>query len=175
MWVMIRLAGACCIMSGCMLAGLRLERNMKRRWLLLQEMCETLAFLEKEMTYRRSPVQEAFRCAAEKCTTELSRALDLAADQIEGRGGQAFPAIWEDALRRCLPRGLLTEEEFRALCGTAPALSNTDIVMQRTLLERYADRFREMSRREAAVCQEKGSLYRKLAAAAGLFLILILL
>lgn len=174
-WVLIRAAGAGLVMAGCILAGFSLERRMRVRWMILQEMQETFVFLEKEMIYHRSPVQEAFKSASEKCVTELAGVLLYAADRIEKRNGQSFLEIWKEALKCCIPAGLFREEEFRVLCGAARALSGADTVVQRTLLEKYADCFRRMSREEAEACREKGSLYRKLAAAAGIFLILILL
>ena len=55
------------------------------------------------------------------------------------------------------------------------AMCSADVVLQRALLDKYADRFRMMSAREAELLREKGGLYRRLAAAAGVFLVLALL
>ena len=175
MWIVIRLVGILCIMAASLLAGAGIEGRMRKRWQLLQEMQETLAFLEKEMIYHRSPVQEAFQSAAPRCATELGQVLLWAAEQIEKREGRPFPEIWGEALARCIPGTLLQEEEFCVLKETAAALCNTDTVMQRTLMEKYADRFLAMSRKEAEICREKGGLYRRLAAAAGVFLVILLI
>lgn len=175
MRLIVRLLGALCVMVSCMLAGCAAEHRMKRRWHLLKEMQEILAFLEKEMTYHRAPLPEALRSAAWKCSGELARALVLTAEKIESRNGQAFALLWEESLADCIPEGLLSAEELCLLRETAAALCNADTVTQRALLEKYADRFRMMSRDVEEACREKGGLYRKLAAAAGIFLVVVLI
>lgn len=174
MRIMIKLAGMFCVMAAAVLTGIGLEGRAKKRWQLFLEMRETLAFLIKEMTYHRSPVCEAFRSAAERCRTELGTVLSETAAQAERRSGQTFTAIWEEALARHLPDGLLTDEEGQLFDEVSAALCNTDVVMQKTLLEKYEDRFRLMSEAEAQVFHEKSGLYRKLAAAAGVFLVILL-
>lgn len=175
MWVIVRMIGVLCVMMASFLAGIGLEHRMKRRWRIYQEMQETLVFLEKEMTYHRSPVQEAFRCAAGRCRTELTQVLDRTAARIGERSGKAFETMWEESLAACLPDGLFSQEELQLFRETSAALCNTDIVIQKTLLEKYADRFRMLSGKEAEACREKGGLYRKLTAAAGVFLVIVLL
>ncbi len=162
-------------MAACVLTGLGLERRIKDRWQLFREMQETLTFLEKEMTYHRSPICEAFRLAAKRCRTRLGETLTEAAEQMEKRSGRSFPLIWEDALGKTIPSGLLTQDETQLFIEVRAALCNTDIVMQKTLLEKYVDRFRMMAETEAQVCLEKGGMYRKLAAAAGIFLVILLI
>ena len=46
--------------------------------------------------------------------------------------------------------------------------------MQKTLLEKYAGRFLAWSNKEETDYREKGRLYRSLAAAGGVFLIIVL-
>lgn len=134
-----------------------------------------MTFLEKEMTYHRSPIHEAFRSAQKRCVTALGGVFSEAAAQVEQRNGRSFQKIWEDALARFIPDGLLTQDEMQLLVEVSDALCNTDVVMQRTLLGKYADRFRAMSEEEARICGEKGGLYRRLAVATGIFLVILLL
>ncbi len=175
MRIIMKLAGMFCVMAACALTGIALERRLKKRWQLFREMRETLVFLEKEMTYHRSPIHEAFRAAAGRCATELGDVLLETAGQIERRSGQTFREMWSEALMRQLPSGLLAQDELHLFGETAAALCNTDVVMQKTLLEKYADRFRLMSEAEAEACREKGGLYRRLSAAAGIFLVILLI
>ncbi len=174
MWVIVKTAGILCIMVASAVTGAELERRVKRRWLLLREMYETLLFLEKEMTYHRSPVREAFDYASKRCATELSGVLAQTAERIGQRTGEPFAQMWEESLAAQLPQGLFAREELELFRETSVALCGTDVVMQKTLLEKYADRFRTMSEREAEVCREKGGLYRKLTLAAGAFLVILL-
>lgn len=171
----VKMAGAFCILSACILVGIELERRLKKRWMFLKEMQELMTVLEKEMTYHRAPVPEAFCSAAGRCTTQLQQMLLFAASRIEKREGKSFRDIWYESVNRCIPAGLLTDEELQDVIDAADALCNTDVVMQKTLLEKYADRFLEMSNREAEVCRDKGGLYRKLTTAAGVFLVILLI
>ena len=170
MWIIARTAGMLCILTACILTGLSLEQRLRRRGQLFREMQETMIFLEKEMTYHRSPIHEAFCSAQKRCVTALGRVFSEAAAQVEQRNGRSFREIWEDALARFIPDGLL-----QLLAETSDALCNTDVVMQKTLLGKYADRFRTMSEEEARICSEKGGLYRRLAVAAGVFLVILFL
>lgn len=169
----VKAAGALCILAASAMVGIELERGMKKRWMFLLEMQEVLAFLEKEMTYHRSPIPEAFRGAASRCSTELKGILLLAAGEAEKREGRSFEEIWSAAVDESIPAQLLSAEELQAVKGAADALCNPDVVMQRTLLEQYAGRFGAMSKKAAEVCREKGGLYRKLTTAAGIFLVIL--
>lgn len=171
----MKLAGTVCILAACALTGFELERRLKQRWLFLREMQELLVFLEKETTYHRAALGEALCNAAEKCTTELSAVLLRVSAQVDERDGKAFHDIWQEAVDRCVPGGLLSWEELLTVREAADALCNTDIVTQRMLLEKYADRFRALSDREEKDCREKGRLYRRLSAAAGVFFVILLL
>ncbi len=175
MRISVKLAGILCILAAGVLAGNGMERRMKRRWQLFREMRETIAFLEKEMGYYRAPLHEALRSAAQRCRTELGTVLSETAEQIEQRSGCSFREIWERNLAKQIPAGLLSREETQLFADTETAFCGTDVVIQRTLLEKYEDRFRMMEDTEARVCSEKGGLYRKLAAAAGVFLVILLL
>ncbi len=175
MRILVKMAGIFCIMAASAAAGAELERRCRKRWLILREMYETLLFLEKEMTYHRSPIREAFLCASKRCRTELGAALEQTAEQIGQRSGAPFARMWEEALGARLPRGLLSPEDMELFRETSAALCSADVVTQKMLLEKYTDRFRAASEREAEVCREKGGLYRRLAAAAGILLVILLL
>lgn len=175
MWIIVRTVGMLCILAACILTGFVLEQRLKRREQLFREMQETMTFLEKETTYHRSPIHEAFRSVQKHCMTALSGVFSEVAAQVEQRNGQSFQKIWEDALARFIPDGLLTQDEMQLFVESSAALCNTDVVMQKTLLGKYADRFRLMSEEEEQLCREKGGLYRRLTVAAGIFLVILLL
>ncbi len=170
---MVKLAGMLCILSASVLAGIWMEARLKKRFAILREMGEILTFLEKEMTLHKAPAAEAFKSAAGRCGTELSEVFSETASGIMRRDGKSFREIWESSVRQRLPRDVLEQEEMELICETAAALCNTDTVLQRTLLEKYTDRFREKGRAVSGECREKGNLYRKLAVAAGVFLIIL--
>lgn len=172
---MIKLAGAACILAAGLLAGLGMEMRLKKRAAILREMAEIFALLEKEMSYHRAPVPEAFHSAAKRCSTEVKEVLEDAAAKASLREGNSFADIWRQAVYRKLPPGVLGPDETELICESAAALCNTDTILQRTLLEKYADRFQALGKIAAGEAREKGNLYRRLAMAAGVFLIILFL
>jgi stage III sporulation protein AB len=164
-----------CIMGACMMTGLALEARLKRRYCLLREMRESLIFLEKEMAYHRIPLDESLLAVSKRCTTELSALFGTAAAQIRPCAGRSFRELWSEAVSSQLPKDILEEEEVQLFLEAADALCNTDMVLQKTLLQKYAERFERRSTLAWEDCLEKGRLYRRLGGVAGIFLILLLL
>lgn len=175
MRLMIKTAGICCILVSSMLFGILADREMRRKCMLLNEICELFARLEKEMTYHRAPIQESFRTAASGCSFELREVLQEAALQSGKRKGRSFREIWEEAVEKGIPCGLLGGEARQVFLDAAEALCNMDTVTQQTLLRKYADRFAGISRQEQQLYQKKGLLYRRLSAAAGVFFVILLI
>lgn len=175
MKVSIKIIGVFCILVSTILLGRQTERGIKKKCAVLNEIYELFVFLEKEMTFHRAPIQEAFCGAAEKCRTELGAALREAAQQIGQKRGVAFREIWKAAVDDCIPVSLLDGEARTSLLDAAEALCNVDTVTQRTLLLKYSDRFLKMSREEQESCREKCLLCRRLSGAAGAFLIILLI
>ena len=167
----VKTIGACCIMAASLLMGMQIDKGMKHKCILLREMYDLLAFLEKEMTFHRSPVPEALQNAAQQCTTELSDVLKETASGTVRREGKVFADIWRNALEQCIPPQILTEEEKSAFREAADA----DTIMQRTMLQKHAERFKNMYQRELERYQEKSALTRRLSTSAGIFLIIVLL
>lgn len=175
MQLSVKIIGALCILAASFLLGMELDRNFRRRPAFLREMYELLTFLEKEMTFHRAPVPEALRGAARQYTTELSQVLLETAKRAGSREGGTFAEIWRESAGTGIPAGLLSEEELLVFLETSEALCSTDTVMQRTLLQKYAARFETLYREEAETCREKCLLVRRLSAAAGVFLVILLL
>lgn len=171
----VKTIGACCIMAASLLMGMQIDKGMKHKCILLREMYDLLAFLEKEMTFHRSPVPEALQNAAQQCTTELFDVLKETASGTVRREGKVFADIWRNALEQCIPPKILTEEEKFAFREAADALCNADTIMQRTMLQKHAERFKNMYQRELERYQEKSALTRRLSTSAGIFLIIVLL
>ena len=163
-------AGILCVLAASFLAGFWMENRLKKHWYLLRETYDMLSFLLKEMTFHCS-----IRSAAAHGTTEAADVLKTAADQLTAEDGRTFDEIWKSAVQEALPPNLLSEEEYALFLGLSPALCAEDPVIQKTLLEKYAARFLAWSREEEADYREKGRLYRSLAAAGGVFLIILLL
>lgn len=170
-----RALGIFLILLSFVLFGRGLEAELKRRWMFLREVWELLVCLEKELGYHRERMPEAFAYRAGQCSSVLGPILEDTAQQLANRDGTAFAQLWNRAIKKHLPAKLLTEEELRAVESLSEVFCCTDTVMQKVFIQKYADRFQSMSREKERIFREKGMLYRKLAAAAGVFLVILLI
>ena len=175
MLIAIRMTGCTLIGIASYLVGALLEQRLKQKWLFVKEMKELLEFLEKEITYRRSPAETALETAAGNCHTCLRELLLTVADKIRERNGMDFQAIWEEQVHLMVPEGMLLQEEYETVCEAASAMCQTDTVMQRRLIETQQSRFAQLCDQAQQTCQEKSRLYRRLSTAAGVFLIIVLI
>lgn len=175
MYICLKAAGLLCIFCACVFVGMELEQRLKRRWQFWQELQETFSVLEKEMLFRHTAVADALRYAADGLDTCLGQVLDRAADQIEKGEGVTFEEIWKHAADDCIPQRFLDESEKKILYRAAASLCSSDPIMQRTLLEQNQERFEQLSEAAKQEYREKGELIRRLAAAAGIFLVILLI
>ena len=169
----LRGIGMICIFSAAILTGRELELRLKRRWIVLSEIAGGLTLLEKDMLCHRSSLAEALQTVAKRCRSEAGQLFAGIGISITGTG--PFSAIWTQSVKESGLCRLLTEMEYADLLALATVLCSADPVQQRVLFQRYGEQFRDMSRVAQEQYREKGALYRKLAAAAGIFLVLLLI
>lgn len=174
MRVTMKLCGLLCIFGACCLAGANQEQCLKQRWIFLREVRETLEFLEKEMTWHRTSLGEALRCAAKSCKTPLGMVLLDCADQVEARCGLTFQEIWRTSTAKALTPGFLSDAQYQCFMEVEMALCGADTVMQKTHLQKFEQRFSDLSESAHEEWKEKGALYRRLSAAAGLAAVILL-
>lgn len=166
--------GCLCIIAASAMAGATAAGMLRRRWYFLREIYEMLIFLEQEIVCHRALLCDALEDAAKNCRTEAKDIFSYAAKTVRIRRTGDFANIWREALNK-LPDGLLSEEEYLLLCETAYALCGTDLITQKLMMKKYADRFLALCKIEETAYQEKGRLYRTLSAAGGIFLVILLL
>lgn len=129
----------------------------------------------KDMLCHRSSLAEALQTVAKRCRSEAGQLFAAAGIGISMTGTGPFSAIWTQSVKESGLGRLLTEMEYAELLALATVLCSADPVQQRVLFQRYGEQFQDMSRGAQEQYREKGALYRKLAAAAGVFLVLLLI
>ncbi|MCC8101302.1 MAG: stage III sporulation protein AB [Clostridiales bacterium] len=174
MRVAMKMCGLLCIFGACCLTGLEQERRLKQRWLFLREVREMLQFLEKEMTWHRTSLDDALRCAAVGCKTSLGAILLDCAEQVESRCGLSFQEIWRTNVSRDLSPGFLSDTEYQCFLELEMALCGADTVSQKTQLQKFEQRFLGFCESAHVEWKEKGALYRRLSAAAGVAAVILL-
>lgn len=174
MGLMVKLLGLSLIFLGCCLAGTELELRLKRQWQFLSELQEVFTYLEKEMTFHRTPLPEALQHGASGRKDPVKGLLAEAAEAASKRDGRTFEEIWSAALEKQVPPEFLTRENFWVVKEAAQALCAHDVVMQKTLFVRCISRMEEAAGGAFASYQEKGRLYRRLSVTGGAFLVILL-
>ncbi|MCC8045445.1 MAG: stage III sporulation protein AB [Clostridiales bacterium] len=175
MRLFLKVCGLFCIFAASCMLGFEMDHRLKRRWLFFQEVTESLQLLEKEMAWLRTPLPEALRSAAAHGTTAFSSMLISCAGQVAARDRRSFDEIWRECAAKEIPAGFLQEEEYQALLDVEGALCGADLVLQRTQLQKQQQRFGDLTERAKEEWQQKGTLCRRLSAAVGASLVIILL
>lgn len=170
----LRMLGILVIFLAACLFGSAMEFQVKKRWMILRELRELFRFLQKEMIYHRSPLEEALLLAAKSGMQETGEMLRRIAEEMKKRNGRTFQEIWGQAVACCLGN-ILEPTALDAVKDAYTALCNTDVVLQKVLLEKQENLFEGLCRDAECGYREKSGLYRKLGAVGGIFLILVLL
>lgn len=170
----MKLCGMLCIFGACFLTGMEQERRLKQRWLFLREVSELLQFLEKEMTWHRSALGEALRHAALDCKTSLGDVLLDCAELAESRCGLSFQKIWQMSVSKAALSDFLSDAQYQCFLELGTALCGMDAVSQKAQLQKQEQRFLDICESARADWKEKGTLYRRLSAAAGVAAVILL-
>lgn len=173
--LILRGIGMLCILSAALWAGRELELRLKRHWLVLEDIVGGLRLLENEMLRHRSTLREALDVTAGRSRTAFGALLMDAQDGISVSGAGPFSDIWKQAAAKSRLQELLGESEYAELLALSQVLCSADPMQQQILFQRYEEWFQSMSREAEQRYREQGALYRKLAAAAGIFLVLLLI
>ena len=170
----IKLSGCICVFSSSLLIGVLLEKKLKQRYLFFLEMNAALTCLEQEMLQQRQLLPQALKKAARCCRAGPEKIFHYTAEKLPGYNG-AFETLWKEAVYRCISCELFTEEEKQLFEQISDALCSSDVILQKTLFDTYRMQLQQLSSDAKRIWREKSGLYRKLSAAGGLFLILLLL
>jgi stage III sporulation protein AB len=121
------------VMGGCMLLGIRLGGNMRRRICELREVERIMGMLEGEMRYRKNPLAESFRNISSRCGGIYGRWLLYIAELIQGNTCDGFMHVWNQGLGWLSMQGsesCIRPEDIDGLRFMGQALSEGDIETQ---------------------------------------------
>ncbi|MCD7955767.1 MAG: stage III sporulation protein AB [Lachnospiraceae bacterium] len=175
MRLVLKMGGLLCIFAACCMTGFEMDHRLKQRWLFFREVTESLQLLEKEMTWLRTPLPEALRGAAAHGTTAFASMLLSCAGQVSNRERRSFGEIWQECAAREIPGGFLHESEYQVLLDVEEALCGADLVLQRTHLQKQQQRFGDLAEQAREEWRQKGTLWRRLSAAAGASFVILLI
>lgn len=171
---MLRLAGACMILSGSFGLGLWYKRQFTGRVRALRAMCGTLSLLGSEIRYGRRTLPECCGNVAERLSGPLSDAFRRIAVKMQENTGESFARIFRECLEEPLREMPLKEEDREEYLRFVSAGTFGDGQMQLDLIEQSRE---QLELRAAALEQENAEKCRMavgLGAMGGLLIILVL-
>lgn len=171
---MLRLAGACMILTGCFGLGLWYRRQFTGRVRSLRALCDTLSLLGSEIRYGRGTLPECCGHVADRLDGALGSAFRMIADKMQENTGESFSQVFGECTGVPLKEMPLKEEDREEFLRFVSAGTFGDGQMQLTLIERSRE---HLEARAAALERENGEKCRMavgLGAMGGLLIILVL-
>lgn len=171
---MLKLAGACMILTGSLGLGFWYRQQFTGRVRALQKICGILSLLSSEIRYGRGTLPECCEQAANRLPGSCGTALQRVADRMRENTGESFAGVFRECMREALEEMPLKEEDREEFMRFVSAGTFGDGQMQLGLIERS----RELLELKAeALEKENGKKCRMatgLGAMGGLLIILVL-
>ncbi|MCM1057280.1 MAG: stage III sporulation protein AB [Firmicutes bacterium] len=171
---MLRLTGACMILTGCFGLGLWYRRQFTGRVRALRALCDALSLLAGEIRYGRGTLPECCEQAACRLNNSLKAAFKRTADKMRENTGESFAGVFKECTGGPLQEMPLKEEDREEFLRFVSAGTFGDGQMQLSLIEQS----REMLETKAASLErengEKCRMAVGLGAMGGLLIILVL-
>ena len=169
---MIRIMGAALLILGCGGLGLSAVNRLDGRVRDLRELSAGLEILQRELSFRLSPLPEALEAAAGGTHERAAGFFAFCARGAKQLDGSPFRTFWSGELERSPLR--LSREDRALLEQLGPVLGRYDGESQRQAVENV---LAGLSRRQAQAEDDRrrlGRVYGVLGLTAGLFLTLML-
>ena len=170
---MLKLIGAVLLAGGAAALGFSAAAQLERRVRALRELVSAVEVMERELTFRLTPMPELLSALAERTREPVSRFFACCLDGMKELGEFPLSALWENALAE-VPMDLGAEERevLRALGGV---LGRYDGEGQREALELTRVQLSQCLERAAEDRTRLGRVYGALGLTAGAFLVILLL
>lgn len=171
---MLKLAGACMILTGCFGLGVWYRRQFTGRVRALRMMCDTLNLLCSEIRYGRGTLPECCENVADRLTGALGNAFRRIGEKMRENTGESFAWVFAECTRIPLQEMPLKEEDREEFLRFVSAGTFGDRQMQLTLIEQSR---KQLEARAAVLEQENREKCRMavgLGAMSGLLIILVL-
>lgn len=169
---MYRWIGAAMIIGAAGWVGWSESAVLRRRTLLLRELAASLERMERELTFRLTPLPELLSRLGREVSEPLSDFYLSCARHAE-EPETAFWCSWKKEAEKLSPD--LDQPAVESLCRLGQGLGRYDGEGESRLLKVTAAELREHLSRAEAESARLGKLYRTLGLTVGAFLILVLI
>ena len=170
---MLRLVGAVLLAAGPAIVGFGAAARLARRPRTLRELLAALEQMEREITFRLTPLPRIFEQLARAYSPEVGRVFTACLQGMEQLGSRSMAQIWRHAVREsCLD---LDPRSLRALEELGEVLGRYDEEGLCTALERARSELTAAAEQAEREWERKGRMDQVLGLTAGAFLVILLI
>jgi len=171
----LKTAGAVCVLTACIGYAASLTERQKYHRDVLLSLIQILELLAGEIRYERLTMAEVFRNMDKKYHGPAGETMRHIADRLVSSEYENLENVWSSAFRKDKKVLMLSEEELDILLDTGKNLGYLDVEAQMNHLYHCRQRLEQKLQEAQKSLDEKKRLYRYLAVAAGVMVILVLL
>ena len=178
---MLRVAGACLILSASSLLGVQKSRQFTKRIEQLQELQRIVLLIQGEILYKNAALPEALRSSAGKVKVPFDSFLRQTAGRADAFDGVRFSDLFETEIKEQLKGTALTKEDKEEFARFGESLGYLDVEMQKNAMKLSI--IKNMSSSEIGTntleylqkeIPQKRKLYQSLGVMGGIFLLILL-
>lgn len=170
---MLRALGAFLLLGGCIGIGQAQVQAMNRRVNALGSILSALEIIEYELMFRLPPMEELFEAAALRSSEPVSGFLRMCGEELKQGFGRPLAEIWCLAAQEKLTD--LKKNEMECLLALGTVLGRYDGEGQRKSIENARVVLAQSLSSAVDERHSQGKIYSVLGAAAGAFLVILLL
>ena len=165
---MLRVAGACLILSASSLLGVQKSRQFTKRIEQLQELQRIVLLIQGEILYKNAALPEALRSSAGKVKVPFDSFLRQTAGRADAFDGVRFSDLFETEIKEQLKGTALTKEDKEEFARFGESLGYLDVEMQCRQLELYESNLIQHIQEVRAQIPAKKKVYQSLGLLGGL-------
>jgi stage III sporulation protein AB len=173
--LVIKIAGAACIMAAAAAYGELKARRLAQRLNQLQQFQQSLKLLAVEISFARSVLPEAFQAVGSQCAPPIRDLYHAAAEALAGGKELTAGEAWREAVRRISPASSFTPADREIIKGIGVSLGASERegqLQQIRLTERRLELALEEARDDHS---RRAKLWRYLGYLGGAAIVILLL
>ena len=171
---MLRVAGACLILSASSLLGVQKSRQFTKRIEQLQELQRIVLLIQGEILYKNAALPEALRSSAGKVKVPFDSFLRQTAGRADAFAGVRFSDLFETEIKEQLKGTALTKEDKEEFARFGESLGYLDVKKKKNAMKLYLKELEQKIEYLQKEIPQKRKLYQSLGVMGGIFLLILL-
>lgn len=172
---MLKLAGVCCILTGCVGWGLNKAKEEKSRVQHLRELLRIIKRIQDEISYGKHTLPEICLTLSEYCSIHYRPYFKRIYEQMSCEGGISFDRIWERQMDECLRNVPLSEEEKNVLKNLPQDMGMQEEKLQAEIIGRSMELLGRKCRQAEDTYENKSRMIFSVSVLMGIFLTILFL